>query len=246
MLKIPLSVTIHAHELYANPNKKFFEYCILDADKIVSISEKNRSILIDEYGVNKENIRTIRLSIDLDNFQKIDKVKVLTVSRFEERKGFYELFEAIRTLNRDDVEFIVVGFGDLDVRSMIKEFKIENKVIVFDKMDPSQLKFFYNNCDIFCLPSKSTVDGGAEGIPVVLMEAMASEMIVVTTANGSIPELVDDIIVLEEDSKDLSIGIDKAIKLMRSKKNIGVYNRDKVLSEYSDANIDELNKYLYK
>ena len=113
-------------------------------------------------------------------------------------------------------------------------------------MSAEQLKFFYNNSDIFCLPSKHTKEGGSEGIPVVLMEAMASELLVVTTANGSISELVDNIIVKEKDAHDLSIGLLKSIELIKINKAAGTENRNKVLTEYSDKNITTLNNYLYE
>jgi colanic acid/amylovoran biosynthesis glycosyltransferase len=246
LTNIPLSVTIHAHEIYANPNKPLFEKCINEADKIVTISDKNKTILIEKYGVHSRKIKTIRLSIDLENFKHHRKIKVLTVSRFEERKGFRELFDAINAISKDDVEFIVVGFGELDIRGLIKDRGIEDRVTVFDKMSGRQLRFFYNNCDIFCLPSKHTIDGGSEGIPVVLMEAMASEMLVVTTANGSISELVDNIIVKEGDYESLSIGLLKAINLIKEDAMAGVENKNKVISQYSDKNITELNDYLYQ
>ena len=245
ILEIQLSVTIHAHEIYANPNEIFFRRCVRVADKVVAISDRNRQVLINEYGVNEYQVKTIRLSVDLDNFKKQHKIKVLTVSRFEERKGFRELFDAIKAINRDDVEFIIIGFGELNIRQLIKERGIEDRVTVFDKMSGEQLRFFYNNCDIFCLPSKTTKDGGSEGIPVVLMEAMASEMLVVTTANGSIAELVDNIIVKEGSSQDLSVGLLKAIDLIKENGVAGAENRNKVLSEYGNKNIDSLNEYLY-
>jgi colanic acid/amylovoran biosynthesis glycosyltransferase len=248
ILNLPISVTIHAHEIYANPNEKFFKRIINEADKIVSISEKNKEILIKNYKVNPKKIKVIRLSIDLSNFKKENKIKVLTVARYTERKGFKELFEAIKLLNRDDVEFITVGFGDLDLREIAKKLNIEKKITIFDKMDSKQLRFFYNNCDIFCLPSKTTKKEGAEGIPVVLMEAMASEMLIVTTSNGSISELVDEILVEEGNSESLKEGLEKAIELIKSGKHkeIGKKNREKVLKEYNDNNIDKLKRYLYE
>jgi len=248
LLNIPLSVTIHAHEIYANPNEKFFKKYINFADKIVAISEKNKNILIKEFNVNPEKIKVIRLSIDLSNFRRENKVKVLTVARYTERKGFKELFEAIKSLNRNDVEFITVGFGDMNLNKMAKEMKIEDKITIFDKMNSKQLRFFYNNCEIFCLPSKTTKEEGAEGIPVVLMEAMASEMVIVTTPNGSIPELVKDILVEEGNSLSLKEGLNKAIELVlnNNHQKMGKENREKVLNEYSDKNIDELKRYLYE
>jgi len=242
-----LSLTVHAHELFANPNEKLFKKALVYADKVVAISEKNRNILINDFGVNPDKVRTIRLSVDLENFKVRESVKVLTVARYTERKGFRELCQAIRILKekKEALEFITVGFGDLDVKQMAKDYGVDDYVTVFNKMDPKQLRFFYNNCDVFCLPSKTTEEEGAEGIPVVLMEAMASEMIVVTTDNGSIKELVDSFVVEEGNPESLAEGLIYARDALSLGGIMGEKNREKVLLEYSDKNIDELKEYLY-
>ena len=244
LLNIPLSLTVHAHELYANPNEEFFKFAVHEADKIIAISQKNKDILINEFKVDANKIEMIRLSIDLTNFKKEKKIKVLTVARYTERKGFKELFEAIKIIDRDNIEFITVGFGDLDLDAMVKELRIEDKVTIFGKMGAKQLRYFYNSCDVFCLPSKTTKDEGAEGIPVVLMEAMASEMIIVTTPNGSISELVSEVLVEEANSQSLANGLIKSIEMLKDK-SIGRKNREKVLLEYNEKNIDILKEYLY-
>ncbi len=245
LLGLPLSLTVHAHELYANPNESFFRTAVQKADKIIAISQKNKKILIDDFNVDPQKIEVIRLSIDLFNFKKEEKIKVLTVARYTERKGFKELFEAIKNIDRDDIEFITVGFGDMNLQAMAKELDIESKVTVFGKMGAKQLRYFYNTCDIFCLPSKTTKEEGAEGIPVVLMEAMASEMIIVTTPNGSIDELVKEILVEEGDSQSLADGLITAVDMLNNNTDIGKQNREKVLAEYSEKNIDILKEYLY-
>ena len=55
---LPLSLTVHAHEIYANPNEKFFSKAVHIADKIIAISDKNRTLLIKNYNVDPEKIRT--------------------------------------------------------------------------------------------------------------------------------------------------------------------------------------------
>lgn len=246
-LSVPLSVTIHAHEIYANPNESFFINCIQLVDSIVAISERNKLELINRFNIPKEKIKVIRLSIDTSIFKEKNYIKILTVARYTERKGFKELFQAIQILDEPNVQFITVGFGPLNLEKMAKEYNIEDKVIIYGKMNPQQLSFMYDSCNIFCLPSKNTKREGSEGIPVVLMEAMASGMLVVATKNGSIPELVEEILVEEANPLSLLNGIKKAIKIIRNNESaiIGKKNRKKVLSEYNDSNIDKLIEYLY-
>lgn len=243
---VQLNLTVHAHEIFANPNEKLFKAIVNESDKIIAISDKNKKLLVDKCGVNPDLVEVIRLSIDLENFNKTDDVYFLTVARYTERKGFRELFHAISLLPElKDVKFISVGWGPLDLKTLANEFNISDRVMIFDKMNPEQLRFFYNKCDVFCLASKATDEEGEEGIPVVLMEAMASEMLVLTTNNGSICELVDEIIVEQGSVEELRDGILKAYKMIKNGNVEGRQSRNKVLGHYSAENIEILYEHLY-
>ncbi len=244
---ITLNLTVHAHEIFANPNEKLFKAIINDADNIICISEKNKSLLIRDFGVKPELIEVIRLSIDLENFSKSNDVYFLTVGRYTERKGFRELFEAISLLpDFGNIKFITIGWGPLDLNLLAEEFGVTDKVLVFDKMSPEQLRFFYSKCHVFCLPSKSTIEEGEEGIPVVLMEAMASKMLILSTNSGSICELVDEIVVEQGSVIDLKEGIEAAYKLIQNGGFDGQVSRDKVVTHYSVENVNRLHKHLYE
>jgi colanic acid/amylovoran biosynthesis glycosyltransferase len=246
-----LGLTIHAHELYANPNLELFKFCLLKADKIVTISHLNKKLLLEiQPELSLEMVKVIYLSIDLGLFKaNRNMIKVLTVSRFTERKGFRELFEAVKILSNPNIEFICIGWGNLDLLKLAKEYGVEESITVYNKMSSKQLQHFYSTCDIFCLPSKSTETEGSEGIPVVLMEAMASEVQVVTTTNGSIPELVDSVIVPEGNAVELAKGLLKAVEIhsdFEMSRSIGVKNREKVLRQFSGSNHQELLNYWKK
>jgi glycosyltransferase involved in cell wall biosynthesis len=240
ILNLPLSVTIHAHELYANPNPKMFEFAIKQCDKIITIAEKNKDILVNEYGVDVELIEVIRLFADPIFFKEKEKIRVLTVGRFTPRKGFDDLFKAIKLLNRDDVEFIVVGFGPLDVKGMARALGVEDKVTFFGRLDPRQLRVLYHSCHIYCLPSKTIEGEGKEGIPVVLMEAMASEMAVVATRNGAVDEIVKYILVDENDPQQLANAINYYLNNRELIKQHGLMNKEIIKEYYSIKNLDQL------
>ena len=70
----------------------------------------------------------------------------------------------------------------------------------------------YQSADIFCLPSKQTDESGSEGIPVVIMEAMAHGLPIVTTDNGSISELSNEYVCDEGDVNSLVGKLRLAVK----------------------------------
>jgi glycosyltransferase involved in cell wall biosynthesis len=89
---------------------------------------------------------------------------------------------------------------------------------------------FYADADVFCLPTF------AEGLPIVLMEAMATELPVVTTPVAGIPELVEDRvtgrIVAPSDAGQLADALEELGREPELARRLGVAGREKVLAEF--------------
>jgi colanic acid/amylovoran biosynthesis glycosyltransferase len=117
-------------------------------------------------------------------------LRVLFVGRLVPEKGPTVLVEAVRMLADDgrDVELVLVGAGDLGtaLRAQVQRDGLQSRVVLAGAVGQDDLPELYAWADDFCLPSF------AEGVPVVLMEAMATELPVVTTRIAGIPELVVD------------------------------------------------------
>jgi len=243
LLNIPLSVTIHAHGLYANPNTKMFRLAINQCDKIVTIAQKNKDILVKEFGVDEKKISIIRLYAANHFFEDRNKIRVLTVGRFTPRKGFDDLIKTIKLINRDDVEFVIAGFGPLNLKKMIRDYGMENRVTIYDRLDERQLKVLYHSCHIYCLPSKTVEGEGQEGIPVVLMEAMASGMAVVATKNGATAEIVKHTLVDEGSPKKLAEAIIYYLENRDLITKHGIMNIEIAKKNYSSNNIHKLYRF---
>ncbi|EFH2951749.1 glycosyltransferase, partial [Escherichia coli] len=105
-------------------------------------------------------------------------------------------------------------------------------------------------CDIFCLPSVTGGNGDMEGIPVVLMEAMACGKIVVSTRHSGIPELIEDgvtgFLCEEKNVEELVEKIKFINSLGTRKKNIAVEARKKVVNDFNNeiiyADLDKIIK----
>ena len=244
ILKLPLSVTIHSHELHYNPNPKLFEIAINTCSKIITISEFAKNILIERHKVPKDKIFVNHLFVDLKQFTPKQSIKILTVARFEPQKGFEYLLDALKLLSDLNVELIIVGWGPLDVQSLIEERNLAKRITIFNKLSSQQLRHLYQAADIYCLPSISHPTQGKEGIPVVLMEAMACGLPVVATNPGAVSEIVDEYLVPEKDPKKLAEALSELINDDEKRKIQGEKNRSLVEKKFSKTNADRLIEIL--
>ena len=123
-------------------------------------------------------------------------IKILTVARLTEKKGLEYSLKAIRHLLNKGfiIEYTIVGDGPLEkqLRDMAIELQLQHQVHFLGKADQNEIVTLYKQSHLFLLPSVTAFDGDQEGIPVVLMEAQACGLPVISTWHTGIPELVVD------------------------------------------------------
>jgi glycosyltransferase involved in cell wall biosynthesis len=78
------------------------------------------------------------------------------------------------------------------IAAAIRDHGLQQCVTLLDPMSQSDLLAALRTASVFCLPCRVTDDGDRDGIPNVLVEAMAAGLPVVTTNVSGIPELVED------------------------------------------------------
>lgn len=124
------------------------------------------------------------------------KIRLLCVAMFEEKKGIEYLLEALAKAlkHTHNLELRLVGDGPLRPRidAKIKALGIQQNVSQAGFLSHDKVAAEYSAADLFCLPSITSSTGEKEGIPGVLVEAMASGLPVVSTWHAGIPEAVLD------------------------------------------------------
>jgi glycosyltransferase involved in cell wall biosynthesis len=122
-------------------------------------------------------------------------LRVLGVGRLVPKKGFDTLVEASSLLADRGVEVEATLAGEdgehsEEIRRLIAARGVERRFELAGPLDQSELHRAYLGADVFCLPCRILADGDRDGIPNVLVEAMACGLPVVTTPVSGIPELV--------------------------------------------------------
>jgi colanic acid/amylovoran biosynthesis glycosyltransferase len=170
---------------------------VRDATTVICVSDYGRAQLMNL--VSEEHwpkIHVVHCGIDLTRYPALgaarrtgERLRLLTVGRMVAVKGQAVLLRAVaQLLDRGvDVDLTIIGDGPLRSRleAAAREHRIAARVRFAGRIGQDDILAFYEAADVFVLSSF------AEGIPVVLMEAMATELPIVAPRIQGIPELVE-------------------------------------------------------
>ncbi|MFC1451746.1 glycosyltransferase family 4 protein [Verrucomicrobiota bacterium] len=200
---IPYSVTAHAYGLYTS--KRLLRKKLSAASFGVAVSDYSAALA---EGIvpprNGFRWHVVRNGIPLDAFVPPDsaerpgdsRLHVLFVGRLVPQKGAEVLVDACRILAERGVDFecTLVGSGPLlrALRRRAGAAGVEERVVFAGVLTGSDLRRAYSRADVFALPCVQLKGRGGDTLPVVLTEAMAMGLPVVSTPVGGIPELITD------------------------------------------------------
>jgi glycosyltransferase involved in cell wall biosynthesis len=201
LIGIPYSFTAHARDLYQTPTRSL-RARIERAEAVVTCCGANGDYLAAMFPAFASRFRVVHHGLDLGLFPlpeqtpRSDVPLLMSVGRLVEKKGFADLLEACRRLAQSDRPFRcrIYGSGPLraDLGETARRFGLEDRVSFEGERPRNVIAAELRRADLFVLTPFITDDGDRDGIPNVLVEAMASRVPVVTTSVAGIPELVTD------------------------------------------------------
>jgi colanic acid/amylovoran biosynthesis glycosyltransferase len=224
--RLPFSLSAHANDIYTGidlPAK------IQEAEFIVTCNERNKSLLIRAAMEQKaeSKIHIVYHGIDPSAWPFVevvtkraeDPVRILCVARLIEKKGIRHLIEAVHILvsKGRNVSCTIVGEGELrrTLEAHIHRLDLQGNIELLGARSRSDVARLLRNSDVFVLACVVAENGDRDGVPNVLLEAMATGVPVVTTPVGAITELVKPaltgILVPEQDSPSLAQAIEAVL-----------------------------------
>ncbi len=150
-------------------------------------------------GCPEQKIRVHRYGIDITKFHpqekplRPDRIELLTVGRFVEKKGIGDSLRAFAKLpNRERCRYRIIGNGPLleEMQAIIAETGISKLVELLGEKTSDEVAQAMRETDIFILTSVTASTGDQEGLPVSLIEAHTNGLPVISTIHAGIPELV--------------------------------------------------------
>ncbi len=198
---VPFTVTAHAKDIFHDSvTSQQLRTVLRGAARVITVSDFNLRYLTHTVGLPLDHITRIYNGLDLARFTRIAAPptarRIVFAGRFVAKKGLDDLIRACALLRDRGVTFTcdLVGSGpeEAAVRGLIQQLQLQHQVRLPGPMPQQQLFGVMGSAAVFAAPCIVADDGDRDGLPTVLLEAMALGTPVVATDIVGIPEIVRD------------------------------------------------------
>ena len=198
---ITYSFTAHAKDIYFDYDETVdLDLKLRDAGHVVTVSDYNVTYLRERFGAAAQRVSRIYNGLDLTRFPfsepAAESTDILAVGRLVEKKGFHILIEAIRLLRADgrDVRCRIIGGGEEaeHLAAQVAAGGIGDAVELLGPRPQGEVIALMRSAAVLACPCVVGRDGNRDGLPTVLLEAMALGTPCVATDVTGIPEIVRD------------------------------------------------------
>lgn len=251
-----LSYTIHGPDEFDDVMGQHLPLKMQEADRVVCISQFAKGQLMRiSHPDHWSKLQVCRLGVDPAQFtyapRAADKaaVELLCVGRLSCAKAQILLVQACANLRDEGLAFKLTMVGDGPDRGRIEQaiarLGLERHIHLTGALNQEAVRSHFARADIFVLPSL------AEGIPVVLMEAMSSGVPCVSTPVNGIPELIEHnrtgLLATPGDVDSLTVQLRRLIQDPEMRRSLAEAAHDKVLANFDlNGNVAQLSSLFHQ
>jgi colanic acid/amylovoran biosynthesis glycosyltransferase len=239
---ITFSFTVHAHDIQVD--RSLLDWKLRETRFVRSISDFNRRFLEELYPHVRGKIEVIHVGIEPEVYEStgtrvepaVSPPRILCVAAHRPYKGLPVLIEACGQLRDAGFAFRcdIVGHGPMreELARLIEARGLQETVHLVGAKPQEEVTTMMAEATLFALPSIVAADGQMEGIPVALMEALATGRPVVSTSISGIPELVqhevNGLLVPPGDADALAQSIRTLLESREHARQMGSRGRDAI------------------
>jgi colanic acid/amylovoran biosynthesis glycosyltransferase len=239
-----------------NKPRDVYEPLFERADLLLPISERWKNKLV-ELGCSPRKIQVMHMGVRLERFvahnreHDNDTLHVFSAARLVPKKGIDVALRALHALGEGNrkLQYHVIGDGPerANLEQLVQSLHLSHCVTFHGWKTQEQLQALHSSFDVCLVPSRTAPNGDEEGIPVVLMEALAASMPVISTRHSGIPELVrhgeTGLLADEGDVPSLSSCLERALSQRNELAQLAVAGRELVEREFNASTLaDDLDR----
>lgn len=205
LLGLPYAVSAHAKDIYTTPEWELREKLAdldwlatctrANVDHLRTLTDRPETVQLVYHGLAADSIPPRAVRPIRDGTDASDPVQLLTVGRAVVKKGIDDLLLALASLPSDLAwRWTHIGGGaELDaLQAFAARLGLADQITWMGAQPRDRVMAAYAAADLFVLPSKIAPDGDRDGLPNVLMEAMATGLACLSTPVSAIPEIITD------------------------------------------------------
>ena len=263
LLSGPVVTTFHGYDLtsyVATRDDEVYARLFRFGTSMLPVSDLWAARLV-ALGCNPEKVTVHRMGIDLKRFTHrkrhlpVDQELVLlSVARLVEKKGLKYAIRAVGLLRKNGVQvrYAIVGDGVMrnELQGLVDELDLGASISLLGALSSDEVADQLDKAYILLAPSVTARSGDKEGIPVVIMEALACGLPVIATNHSGIPEIVEDgqtgLLVPERDAVSLANAVQHLVGSPELYNKISAAGRARVEVEYNNEVLGEELMDLYR
>jgi len=222
--KVPYTFTAHAKDIFhGSVRAEDLRRKLGDAAAVITVSDYNRDYLTRAYGAAAARVQRVYNGLDLEQFRYESPTerppRIAAVGRLVEKKGFADLVEACAILRARGLAFRceIVGTGPLEptLQALVQSRGLEGLVQLIGPRPRCEVIEYIRGAAVLAAPCVVGSDGDRDGLPTVLLEAMALGTPCVGTDVTAIPELLNPdqagLVVPARDPAALAVALERLL-----------------------------------
>ncbi|MBA3641015.1 MAG: glycosyltransferase [Acidobacteriota bacterium] len=247
MAGVTYSFTAHAKDIYG-PEVRHpdLRRKLAAAAATITVSDFNAEHLRRTYGADADRVTRVYNGLPLDEFVYQDPQPrapvVVAVGRLVEKKGFADLIDACAILRRGGRPFTcqIIGGGPLEaaLREQIGRLDLQAQVHLLGPLPRAEVVRHMQRAAVVAAPCVVSPDGDRDGLPTVLLEAMALGAPCVSTEVTGIPEIVADgvtgLVVPQRNAQRLAAALERLLRDDRLRVRIAAAARAQIERSFDE------------
>ncbi|HET6384441.1 MAG TPA: glycosyltransferase family 4 protein [Armatimonadota bacterium] len=254
LLGVTFSITVHGSDL--RRLDPFYAGNVSAAQFVLTCTAESARLVSSRFAISDEHIHLVYHTLDLERFApgspgNTGPPALLFIGRLVPKKGIDALIRACARLRDRGVAFECEILGDgpdrTALENLIRNLALEDRVFMRGACDEVGALAAYRRAALFVLPCRVAADGDQDGLPNVLVEALACGVPVVTTPVGAITELISHgetgRLVPPDDPESLADEIGRLLNRPEERRSLARVGRDRVERQFNRS-ADPLMKIL--